>query len=198
LRYTRALLGVILFVVILLMTYFGYIHLLRVDVVLYASIASALIAVATFGVLFFLLRFFSVFSTFEKVQLLVICLLVGYVFAISAPTVIDRSLSFYILEKLQQRGGGIQLAKFDHVFQVEYMKEHRLIDIRLTEQAESGTISIHDGCVKLTQRGERLASFSRLFRKYMLPRERLIRGKYTDALVDPFSSSEPSPDYLCK
>lgn len=197
-QFTKSLVGVICFVLILLVIYFAYIHLLRVDVVFYASIASALIAVAIFGVALVTLRYFHSFSALEKTQQLVICLLVGYVFAISAPTVIDRSLSFYILEKLQQRGGGIELAKFDHVFQVEYMKEHRLLDIRLTEQAESGTISIESGCVKLTQRGERLATFSRLFRKYMLPKERLIRGKYTDALVDPFSYSEPSPDYLCK
>lgn len=45
----------------------------------------------------------------------VICPLLAYGFAISVPTVIDRSLSMYILEKLQQRGGGIQLAAFDTV-----------------------------------------------------------------------------------
>ncbi|MES2976214.1 MAG: hypothetical protein V4757_21525 [Pseudomonadota bacterium] len=190
--------GAALFVAILLVTYVAYINLMRVDVVFYASIASALIAVGIFGIALFGLRFFAAFTVFEKTQQLVICGLVGYVFAISAPTVIDRSLSFYILEKLQQRGGGIQLAKFDHVFKVEYMREHRLLDIRLTEQAESGTLVIEGGCVKLTERGERLASFSRFFRKFLLPKKRLIRGEYTDQLVDPFSASEAAPDYACK
>jgi hypothetical protein len=82
---------------------------------------------------------FGCWASFERAQLLVIMLLAGYALAISVPTVIDRSLSFYILEKLQQRGGGIRYAAFEQVFTQEYLKEHRLVDVRLTEQLESGT-----------------------------------------------------------
>lgn len=103
------------------------------------------------------------------VQLLVIWLLGAYLFAISIPTVLDRSLSFYILEKLQQRGGGIREDALQQVFTDEYMREHHLIEVRLTEQLQSGTIYIHNGCVKLTDRGERLASFSRFTVKTFFP-----------------------------
>ena len=78
------------------------------------------------------------------------------------------------------------------------MREHQLVDIRLTEQAESGTIVIEGGCVKLTPRGEKLASFSRFFRQNFLPKRRLLRGEYTDKLTDPFARSDILPDYLCK
>jgi hypothetical protein len=141
---------------------------------------------------------FRLFSQLEKVQILLINILIGYIFAISIPTVIDRSLSFYILEKLQQRGGGIKQDSFEQIFTQEYMKEHRLIDVRLTEQLESGTIIIENGCVKLTRRGEKLAEFSRFFRKNFLPKERLLMGKYTDALTDPFRQSINDFSYLCK
>lgn len=115
-----------------------------------------------------------------------------------APTVIDRSLSFYILEKIQQRGGGIQLDSFEQVFTQEYLKEHRLVDVRLTEQQSSGTIMIQDGCVKLTERGKRLASFSRYFRQNFLPKQRLLMGEYTDDLTDPFRNSEKLFNYECQ
>ena len=38
--------------------------------------------------------------------------------------------------------GGIQLAKFNYIFTNEYMREHRLVEVRLTEQVKSGTIVI--------------------------------------------------------
>jgi hypothetical protein len=102
------------------------------------------------------------FQRANAVQLTVVWLLAGSIFAIAVPTVIDRSLSFYILEKIQQRRGGIQLSRFDELFTEEYMKEHRVVDVRVTEQLESGAVIIDDGCVRLTKRGERLllADFS--------------------------------------
>jgi hypothetical protein len=114
------------------------------------------------------------------------------------PAVLDRSLSFYILEKLQQRGGGIQQARFAEIFTQEYVKEHRLVDVRLTEQMESGTIKIDNGCVRLTAKGDRLATFSRFFRTHLLPKRRLLMGQYSDDLTDPFRHSATQVDYLCK
>jgi hypothetical protein len=124
-------------------------------------------------------------------------LLLGYGFAISVPTVIDRSLSFYILEKIQQRGGGIKFDSFDRVFTQEYVKEHRLVDVRLTEQQQSGTITIKDGCVKLTDWGNKIATSSRFFRAHFLPTQRLLMGQYSDSLTDPFRNSSEINDYKC-
>jgi hypothetical protein len=114
------------------------------------------------------------------------------------PTVIDRSLSFYILEKLQQRGGGIKLDAFDQVFTQEYVKEHRLMDVRLTEQQQSGTIVIRNGCVVLTDWGQTIATTSRFFRNHFLPKQRLLMGEYSDDLTDPFRNSVKRVDYQCQ
>jgi hypothetical protein len=148
-------------------------------------------------IIFSKIKFFSVFNIFEKIQLIVICLLVGYGLAISVPTVIDRSLSFYILEKIEQRGGGIQLSRFEEVFTKEYAKEHRLVDVRLTEQQKSATVNIENDCVKLTKRGEILVSFSQFFRKNLLPKQRLLMGQYTDDLTHLFSNEDSFYDYKC-
>ena len=68
--------------------------------------------------------------------------LIAVIFAILVPTVIDRSLSVYILEKLDQRGGGIKQDALESVLKQEYFVEQRLVDVRLTEQLNSGTITI--------------------------------------------------------
>jgi hypothetical protein len=166
--------------------------------VLYSAILDGVIAALLMTLLLYLRREFNIFSGFEKAQLVAIWLLAASLVALGLPTVIDRSLSFYILEKLQQRGGGIQQAKFEEVFTREYVKEHRLVDVRLTEQQVSGTIVIDNGCVKLTERGARLASFSRFFRANLLPRQRLLAGTYTDDLTDPFRNSQSTADYQCR
>lgn len=185
------------FTAILVVVYVTYIKVLKVDVVFYSSLYSAAIATLLMVLVLFLTRLFDAFTPFEKIQVAALCGLLGYIFAISVPTVIDRSLSFYILEKLQQRGGGIRQDRFAEIFTGEYMREHRLVEVRLTEQSVSGTITIEDGCVRLTPRGERLATFSRFFRRHLLPRQRLLAGQYTDALTDPFLRSDAAPDYLC-
>ena len=197
-KYYKALVASMLFVVILLGFYYTHITFFKVNVVLYSAIFDGILAAAITVAVLFGLDYFRLFNQFEKTQLIAIWLLFGYIFAISIPAVIDRSLSFYILEKLQQRGGGIQLDKFEQVFTKEYVKEHRLVDVRLTEQQESGTITIQNGCVKLTERGDRLARFSRFFRQHFLPKQRLLMGKYSDDLTDPFRYSEVSFDYKCQ
>jgi len=181
----------------LLVIYWFHVTYFEVNVVLYSAIADSLIASFNTVILLVIWKKSKIFSFFEKLQLAIIWLLVGYILAISVPTLIDRSLSFYILEKIQQRGGGIQLGKFEEVFVTEYVKEHRLVDVRLTEQQQSGTIKIENGCVKLTNRGELLATFSRVFRKNFLPKRRLMMGSYSDDLTDPFRYSVDYLDYKC-
>ncbi len=197
-KFLKAVMATVFFVACLLAAYVLRMRYGQVDVVFYSTIGCAVVAVMAAGALLYGLRAFSEFSGLEKFQMLVIWLLVGYAFAISVPTVIDRSLSFYLLEKLQQRGGGIRQDRFQDVFVKEYMIEHRLVDVRLTEQLESGTIQINNGCVRLTPRGERLASFSRWFRATLLPRHRLLMGEYTDDLTNPFRNSTATVDYTCR
>lgn len=193
----KALLSLGMFFFILLSAYYIDVRFFRVDVVFYSSLEMVLVATLSSAIAFYRLPVFTVFTSFEKKQMIFIWILLGYVFAISVPTIIDRSLSFYILEKLQQRGGGIRLDKFNYVFTNEYMREHRLVDVRLTEQVASGTIAIEGDCVRLTERGYFLASLSRYFRKHLLPKQRLLMGEYTDQLTDPFRRSDVHPDYLC-
>jgi hypothetical protein len=197
-KFIKAVLATSLFVLVLLTVYVVHMTMFRVNVVFYAAIADALIAAVICGTIIFFTSCFRLLSGFEKSQLIMIWLLSGYAFAISVPTVIDRSLSFYILEKIQQRGGGIRQDAFENIFIQEYVKEHRLVDIRITEQLVSGTIVMLDGCILLTEKGERIANFGRFYRTHFLPKKRLIMGQYTDDLTDPFRRSVTNVDYLCR
>jgi hypothetical protein len=197
-KFLASLAASLVFGLLAVLVYYVHVRFFKVDVVLYSALFDALIAAAAMTAVLFLRKEFRLFNSFEKALLGVIWLLAGAFVALALPTVIDRSLSFYILEKLQQRGGAIQQARFEEVFTREYVKEHRLVDVRLTEQQVSGTIVIENGCVKLTDRGVRLASFSRFFRAHLLPRQRLLAGSYTDDLTDPFRHSGTQVDYTCR
>jgi hypothetical protein len=197
-KYRVLVMGVCLYLIIYFFVYYGYINYFSVNVVFYSAIYTAALSLVIFFIILQFLPLFEVINYYEKFNLLIIAGLLGYIFAISLPTVIDRSLSFYILEKLQQRGGAIQLSKFEYIFTGEYIREHKLVDIRLTEQSQSGTIIIDGDCVRLTSKGSLIADFSRYFRKNLLPKKRLLRDEYTDKLIDPFLRSDVNPDYLCK
>lgn len=195
-KYLSALLLLTVYVLACITIYLVHALFFEVDVVFYTAIIDALIAVIITSLLFFIPRL-SFFNGFEKASLVFIFFLVGYSLSISVPTVLDRSLSFYILEKINQRGG-IHLQDFEKVFTEEYLIEHRLVDVRLTEQLASGTIEIKNNCVILTEYGKNLAIFSRYFRMHFLPKKRLLMGEYTDDLTDPFRNSSVTIDYACE
>ena len=197
-KYLKLVVATAVYALLLLVIYILHVRYVPVNVVFYSAILDAVLATIFAATLIATVHWFKVFTRFETIQLCCIWLLLGYSFAISVPTVVDRSLSFYILEKLQQRGGGIKLDAFDQVFTQEYVKEHRLVDVRLTEQQQSGTVEIKDGCVKLTAWGQTIASSSRYFRAHFLPKQRLLMGKYSDDLTDPFRNSVDRTDYRCQ
>jgi hypothetical protein len=196
-KLARALLASAVYLIVLVAIYGLHMRFFRVDVVLYAAVMDAVLAAVLVGTAIACLRAFDPLNRFEKTQLVVIWLVTGYSLAITLPAVIDRSLSIYLLEKLDQRGGDIAQASFEDVFVHEYMVEHRLVDVRLTEQVQSGTITIEDGCVRLTERGARIVWFSRYFRTHWLPRQRLLMGSYSDDLTDPFRNSPARNSYRC-
>lgn len=172
----------------LVLTYWIYIHLFQVNVVLYSSVLTVFLAIIPIVVLLFVTQV-NLFNQFEKFLICALFILYGYAIAISLPTVIDRSLSFYLLEKINQRGGSVKQEMFEEIFKNEYVTEHRLIDIRLTEQLESGTITIENNCVSLTQKGKNFVHFSNFFRRNFLPKNRLIMGEYSDDLIDPLKQT---------
>jgi hypothetical protein len=177
--------------------YLIHIKYFNVNVILYSAVFDGLFSTLFALLILILFEKSNILNNFEKMQLGIIWLFLSFLIAISFPTIIDRSLSFYILEKIQQRGGGIQLEKFEDIFTNEYVKEHRLLDVRLTEQKESGTIKIENGCVKLTEFGKIIVLFSEYFRSNLLPKQRLLNDQYTDDLIYLYRDSANITYYNC-
>jgi len=181
-----------------LIIYLIHINFFEVDVVLYSSLFDfglALVVVFFLGLRFKLITKIFCVETFKS--FLIFCLL-GYSIAITFPTVIDRSLSFYILEKINQRGGSVRFGALKEIIINEYLEEHKLVKVRVTEQIASGTIILQDECIKLTSKGMMVVEFSNFFRDFFLPRKRLILNKYSDDLKDPLSSKIKNLEYKCR
>ena len=182
-KFIILIITLLIFFILLTSIYLFHINFFHVNVIFYSAIFDTILATLFTLLILHFVKHLNIFSFYEKFQISIICLLIGYSLSITIPTIIDRSLSFYILEKIEQRGGGIKQSSFEEIFVKEYISEYQLVNVRLTEQLMSGTIIIEDGCVKLTEFGKKLASFSQNFRKHFLAKKRLLSGEYTDKLV---------------
>ncbi len=172
---------------VFLLINFIHFQTLVVKVILYACMWDAVLAVGlVFGAYWIFWRRRSSLLVSEVALVGLSSFLFMALYAVLGPTVIDRSLSLYIVEKLDQRGGEISEDAMGDVFTREYLPEFRLVDVRLTEQVTSGTAVIEDGCIKLTAQGKNLAAFVRFYRRTFLPRKRYLRGEVTDQLTKPF------------
>jgi hypothetical protein len=183
--------GAIFFLINLL-----HFRFLRVEVLMYAAFLDILVASALVAIAIALTGWLQL-ASIEVFFAIVIGALISAIYVILVPTLIDRSLSVYMLEKIHQRGGGIRKDAFLDIWRGEYLLEYRVVDTRLTEQVASGTLVIRDGCVLLTPRGKAAVGFTAFVRRHLLPQKRDILGDITDELTDPFRNSSPTAGYTC-
>jgi len=186
-----------LYLSIFLIVYLIHINFFRTDVILYSALLDSIISIIIFAVIFFLSKYSNNFNNFETSQIFIILILIGYSVSISLPTIIDRSLSFYILEKIETYNGSVKISSLRDIIINDYIDEYKLVEVRITEQVSSGTIEELDGCIYLTNKGKFIASLSSFFRKNLLAKKRLLLNEYTDDLTDPLKGSVLNEDYVC-
>lgn len=178
----------------------NYIHFqfIPVRVILFACLVDGAVAIAIVWGAYLLLRSRDVeLASTEIVLTILTSALAIAVYSVMGPTVIDRSLSIYIVEKVDQRGGQVAQAAMPAIFIEEYMPEYRLVDVRLTEQITSGTLRLEDGCLILTDRGRAIVKFTSFYRRHFLPRRRILMGEETAQLTDPFRNQPQRVDVAC-
>ncbi len=190
--------SIFLYLFIFICIYLIHINFFKVGVIFYSSLIDSVIALIIFFGLYNSINFFKHITNFESSLIILLLLFIGYSFSISLPTVIDRSLSFYFLEKIRQHDGAIKKTAMKQMFIDDYMDEYKLVEMRLTEQLKSGTIELKGNCIVLTKRGYLVTTFSDFFRKNFLANKRLILDSYSDQLTDPLKDSEINNEYLCK
>lgn len=184
--------------IVLVFLIINYIHFqyFPVSVILYDSVIDIVLSVIIFLVWSVLGK--NVWRWSERLVIAMLGSSLALNIAIMVPTVIDRSLSIYILEKLNKRGGEISFKAWDALLKEEFFDEYKIVDIRMTEQINSGTVVVVDGCVKLTSKGHLIAEISSFYRRNFLPRHRDIMGEYSDALRDPLKFDLRKVDTECK
>lgn len=176
----------------------GHFWYVPVTVVLYAALLDAALAATLVAALVFAMRQQQLSATVAEITLaLCVGFLIAVIYSIMIPTLVDRSLSVYMLEKLHQYEGGIKQDAIADVIKNDYFDERRVIDARLTEQLNSGTIAIKNGCIRLTPRGEFVARLTQLYRKVLLPKQREIRGTISSDFAPPLQGSAPAALYAC-
>ena len=178
----------------------NYIHFMffEVRVIFYACVIDLLIASVSVLSMHVILRRRSWES--DGVELALSAIIGGLcilLYSVLGPTVVDRSLSIYILEKIDQRGGAVAEAAIPAIFVEEYMAEYRLVDVRLTEQLQSHTLTLDRGCLRLTPRGRALVTATQFYRAHFLPRRRVLMGEVTDQLTHPFQHATRRVDTTC-
>lgn len=195
--FSKIIYAITIYAALLLLINVVHFTFFPVNVVLYSALLDAVIAAifSAIVVWFFIFKRQIVAELFGL--LVTVFLLCGYIYAISIPTVIDRSYSMYLLEKIHQHQGRLHIDAFDTAITSAFMTEHRLNDVRLTEQLESGTITIENDCVILTPRGHRIAAFTHWYRTTLLPKKRLLMGQYSDDLTNPFRQPSTLSEYQC-
>ena len=90
-----------------------------------------------------------------------------FLFIIFFNVVIERSLSLYILERLNQTNP-LTIIELNENIRNNYFDDMNVIDTRIVEQISSGNITMHDNQIFLTDQGKSLVNFVRMYKKYFL------------------------------
>ncbi len=142
-------------------------------VVLYDGIILAtLVSIMGAVVLFYFKRN----KNYETSLLLLSNGFVGLLFVlVLAPVAIDRSLSLYLLHKIEAQGGIVSKQQLDNFIAKDYPDEMKVRQQRVTEQVTSGNLEIlPNGRFKISEGGQTVLQVTgivrRVFRLDPLPR----------------------------
>ena len=83
-------------------------------------------------------------------------------FLITFPVTFDRSITMFLLSRIERQDGQLTAPMLEQVFAREYLRDMRQIDRRVAEQALSGNIGVDRGRIHITPQGARLLEGGRI------------------------------------
>ncbi|EQB16702.1 hypothetical protein [Sphingobium lactosutens] len=83
-------------------------------------------------------------------------------FLIVFPVTFDRSITMFLLARIERQDGQLDAHGLEQVFVRQYLGDLRQIDRRIAEQSLSGTIRVERGRIHITPQGRRLLEGARL------------------------------------
>ncbi|WP_255326231.1 hypothetical protein [Sphingobium sp. EM0848] len=82
-------------------------------------------------------------------------------FLITFPVTFDRSITTFLLARIEQHDGELDTAMLEQLFIRQYLGDMHQIDRRIAEQQLSGTIRVEQGRIHITPQGRRLLESGR-------------------------------------
>jgi hypothetical protein len=82
-------------------------------------------------------------------------------FLITFPVTFDRSITMFLLARIERQDGQLDSGALEGVYVREYLGQMRQIDRRIAEQDVSGNIRIENGHIWITPQGRRLLTGAR-------------------------------------
>lgn len=83
-------------------------------------------------------------------------------FLITFPVTFDRSITMFLLARIERHDGELDAPRLEQLYVREYLGDMRQIDRRVKEQALSGTIRVDQGRIHITPQGRRLLAGGRV------------------------------------
>ncbi|AMK24023.1 MULTISPECIES: hypothetical protein [unclassified Sphingobium] len=83
-------------------------------------------------------------------------------FLITFPVTFDRSITMFLLARIERHDGALDTARLEQLYVREYLGDMRQIDRRVAEQTLSGNIRIDQGRIHITPQGRRLLAGGRM------------------------------------
>ncbi|HUD93388.1 hypothetical protein [Sphingobium sp.] len=82
-------------------------------------------------------------------------------FLITFPVTFDRSITMFLLARIEAQDGRLDAQGLERVYVREYLGDMRQIDRRVAEQSLSGNIRVERGHIHITPQGRRLLTGGR-------------------------------------
>lgn len=156
------------YLVLILFGFLLYIGLIRspllgnVGILFYRGFAIAIVAALLVLVVLYLLRTQINLEPPTIVGAVALSLAFNICFLIVFPVTFDRSITMFLLARIEQRDGQLTAPMLERRFVTEYLGTLRQIDRRVEEQRLSGNIRVgSDGRIMLTRQGHRLMTNAR-------------------------------------
>lgn len=82
-------------------------------------------------------------------------------FLITFPVTFDRSITMFLLARIERNDGKLDASGLEQLYIREYLHDMRQIDRRIAEQSLSGNLRVSNGRIFLTPQGHSLLTYAR-------------------------------------
>ena len=90
---------------------------------------------------------------------------VQLVFFVTVPVTLDRSISVFLLDRINSHDQGLTKEELTNEFLSEYVQHHDAIGRRIYEQTASRNIEVSNGVIKISGRGQSFLRVADLIKK---------------------------------